>query len=134
MCDSVSKKNHFIWENWYTIKKMISAKIVNYNLLGKNIIILIPMFSEIISMDETRLEKISLMQSDAQMFCRRNVRRLDLVSKLTTEKPTYLQRGKRKLLKSMETSNNSLTVPASMTTASAASAASTGIKSKKAGP
>ena len=90
------------------------------------------MFSEIISMDETRLEKISLMQSDAQMFCRRNVRRLDLVSKLTTEKPTYLQRGKRKLLKSMETSNNSLTVPASMTTASAA--ASTGIKSKKAGP
>ena len=110
----------------------------NYNLLGKNIIILIIMFSEIISMDETRLEKISLMQSDAQMFCRRNVRRLDLVSKLTTEKPTYLQRGKRKLLKSMETSNNSLTVPASMTTASAASvaasAASTGIKSKKAGP
>ena len=103
--------------------------------MEKNIIILITMFSEIISMDETRLEKISLMQSDAQMFCRRNVRRLDLVSKLTTEKPTYLQRGKRKLLKSMETSNNSLTVPASMTTASAAaSAASTGIKSKKAGP
>ena len=88
-------------------------------------------------MDETRLEKISLMQSDAQMFCRRNVRRLDLVSKLTTEKPTYLQRGKRKFLKSMETSNkNSLTVPASMTTASTAAsvAASTGIKSKKAGP
>ena len=105
----------------------------------KNVIILITMFSEIISMDETRLEKISLMQSDAQMFCRRNIRRLDLVSKLTTEKPTYLQRGKRKLLKSMETSNNSLTVPASMTAASAASvaasaAASTGIKSKKAGP
>ena len=63
-------------------------------------------------MDETRLEKISLMQSDSQMFCRRNVRRLDLVSKLTTEKPTYLQRGKRKLLKSMETSNNSLTAAA----------------------
>ena len=71
-------------------------------------------------MDETRLEKISLMQSDSQMFCRRNVRRLDLVSKLTTEKPTYLQRGKRKLLKSMETSNNSLTAAASLTTASAA--------------
>ena len=74
---------------------------------------------EIISMDETRLEKISLMQSDSQMFCRRNVRRLDLVSKLTTEKPTYLQRGKRKLLKSMETSNNSLTAAASLTTAAA---------------
>ena len=39
--------------------------------------------------------------------------------KLTTEKPTYLQRGKRKLLKSMETSNNSLTAAASLTTAAA---------------
>ena len=90
MCDSVSKKD-------LKMEKLISARIVNYNLLGKNIIILIIMFSEIISMDETRLEKISLMQSDAQMFCRRNVRRLDLVSKLTTEKPTYLQRGKSRI-------------------------------------
>ena len=98
MCDSLNKtKNLFRWKNWYTIKKVTSAKIVNYVLLRKNIIILIIMFSEIISMDETRLEKISLMQSDAQMFCRRNVRRLDLVSKLTTEKPTYLQRGKSRV-------------------------------------
>ena len=83
------------------------------------IYVFLPLPKEIISMDETRLEKISLMQSDSQMFCRRNVRRLDLVSKLTTEKPTYLQRGKRKLLKSMETSNNSLTAAASLTTAAA---------------
>ena len=70
-------------------------------------------------MDETRPEKMSVMQNDSQMYCRRNMRRLDLVSKLTTEKPTYLQRGKRKLLKSMETSNNSLTAAASLTTAAA---------------
>merc|ERR1712080_485371 len=71
-----------------------------------------PYLSEIVSMDETRSEKIPLMRNDSQMYCRRNARRLDLVSKLTTETPTYLQRGKRKLLKSMETSNNSLTAAA----------------------
>ena len=70
-------------------------------------------FSEIISMDETRAEKISVMRNDSQMYCRRNVRRLDLVSKLTTAQPTYLQRGQRKLRESVENYNyNSLTAAA----------------------
>ena len=68
---------------------------------------------EIISMDETRAEKISVMRNDSQMYCRRNVRRLDLVSKLTTAQPTYLQRGQRKLRESVENYNyNSLTAAA----------------------
>ena len=63
-------------------------------------------------MDETRAEKISVMRNDSQMYCRRNVRRLDLVSKLTTAQPTYLQRGQRKLRESVENYNNSLTAAA----------------------
>ena len=69
--------------------------------------------TEIISMDETRAEKIGVMRNDSQMYCRRNVRRLDLVSKLTTDPPTYLQRGQRKWRESAENYNyNSLTAAA----------------------
>ena len=60
-------------------------------------------------MDETRPEKMSVMLNDSQMYCRRNMRRLDLVSKLTTAQPSSIQRAKRNLLKSFESSNNSLT-------------------------
>ena len=64
-------------------------------------------------MDETRAEKIGVMRNDSQMYCRRNVRRLDLVSKLTTDPPTYLQRGQRKWRESAENYNyNSLTAAA----------------------
>ena len=60
-------------------------------------------------MDETRPEKMSVMLNDSQMYCRRNMRRLDLVSKLTTAQPNSIQRARRNLLKSFESSNNSLT-------------------------
>ena len=65
-------------------------------------------------MDETRPEKMSVMQNDSQMYCRRNMRRLDLVSKLTTDQPSFIQRAKRNFQTSFETSslastNNSLT-------------------------
>jgi hypothetical protein len=73
--------------------------------------------AEIISMDETGPEKMAVLKSDAEMYGRRNRNRLDLVSKLTTAKPTYLQRARRfasqKLSESIETkstySSNSLT-------------------------
>ena len=60
-------------------------------------------------MDEVRPEKMSVLQNDSQMYCRRNMRRLDLVSQLTTAQPDSIQRAKRNLLRSFETSNNSLT-------------------------
>ena len=60
-------------------------------------------------MDEVRPEKMSVLQNDSQMYCRRNMRRLDLVSQLTTAQPDSIQRAKRNLVRSFETSNNSLT-------------------------
>ena len=74
-------------------------------------------------MDETRVEKISLMRSDAQMHIRQNVHRLDTVSKLTTQPPKYLQSAKRKLFESVRTNPTGSTLNNSLTAASIEGAA-----------
>ena len=59
--------------------------------------------SEILSLDETRPQKLEVMQNDASMYCRRNGGRLDTVAKLTTARPSYLEAAKRSIRQKLAT-------------------------------